>query len=99
MVAVFGVGKHHMEPAEDEKTEPPWSRDSAVGAEWDAGDMGCGELVMELRSRMKAMPSHGVIRVTARDPAAPEDLPAWYRLTGHKLLGADHPDYFIQRKD
>lgn len=65
---------------------------------WDAGDMGCGELVMALRVRMNALPPGGVIRVTATDPAAPEDLPAWCRMTGHPLLSADHPHYLIQRK-
>lgn len=68
-------------------------------AEWDAGDMGCGELVMALRLRMKNLPPGRVIRVTATDPAAPEDLPAWCRLTGHPLLAADHPVYFIRRKE
>ena len=71
----------------------------AVQVEWDAGDMGCGDLVMALRWQLKALPPRGVIRVTARDPAAPEDLPAWCRLTGHRLLTADHPFYVIQRKD
>lgn len=68
-------------------------------AEWDAGDMGCGELVMALRLRMKTLPAGSVLRVTATDPAAPEDLPAWCRLTGHTLLAADHPVYFIRRKE
>ena len=66
---------------------------------WDAGDMGCGELVMRLRLRLLALPPGGVLRVVARDPAAPEDLPAWCRLTGHRLLRAAPPAYDIQRKE
>jgi tRNA 2-thiouridine synthesizing protein A len=69
-----------------------------ASATWDAGDMGCGELVMALRLRMNTLPAGGVIRVTATDPAAPEDIPAWCRLTGHPLLSADHPHYVIRQR-
>ena len=67
--------------------------------EWDAGDMGCGELVMELRMRLKPMLPGHILKLTARDPGALEDLPAWCRLTGHRLMYADHPVYLIQRKE
>ena len=39
-----------------------------------------------------------VLLLTARDPGAPEDLPAWCALTGHVLLRAAPPTYFIQRR-
>ncbi|MDE1567036.1 sulfurtransferase TusA family protein [Aquabacter sp. P-9] len=52
---------------------------------WDAGHMGCGELVILLRARLKAMPG-GVLRVIAQDAGAPEDLPAWCRMTRNTLL-------------
>jgi tRNA 2-thiouridine synthesizing protein A len=67
--------------------------------EWDAGDMGCGELVMELRMRLKSMRPGHLMKLTALDPGAVEDLPAWCRLTGHHLVSADHPVYFIRRKE
>ncbi len=70
----------------------------AVAAEWDAGGMGCGELVMALRLRLQHLPPGAVIRVTATDPAAPEDLPAWCRLCGHTLVAMNHPRYWIRRK-
>ncbi len=66
---------------------------------WDAGAMGCGELVLELRVRMAALPPGGRLRLVARDPGAPEDLPAWCGMTGHTLLEASHPEYLIQRKE
>lgn len=66
--------------------------------EWDAGDMGCGDLVLELRLRLQEMRPGQVIRVTARDPGAPEDMPAWCRLTGHRMVSARHPVYMIERK-
>ena len=68
-------------------------------AQWDAGDMGCGELILQLRTRVKAMRPGQVLHLIARDPGAIEDLPAWCRLTGHRLNRADHPIYFIQRKE
>lgn len=55
---------------------------------WDAGDLGCGPLVLALRKRLRAMPGR-VLKVTALDPAAPLDLPAWCRLTGNELVGHD----------
>jgi tRNA 2-thiouridine synthesizing protein A len=67
--------------------------------EWDAGDMGCGDLVLELRLRLQSMAPGTLIQLHARDPGAPEDLPAWCRLTGHRLLRAQHPNYWIQRKE
>lgn len=69
-----------------------------VADSWDAGDLGCGELVMALRMRMRALAPGDVLKVSATDPAAPEDLPAWCRLTGHALVAMNHPHYFIRRK-
>jgi tRNA 2-thiouridine synthesizing protein A len=65
---------------------------------WDAGDMGCGELVLALRNRLLALAPGEVFRLRATDPAAPEDIPAWCRMTGHMLVSADHPIYLIRRK-
>ena len=53
--------------------------------EWDAGDLGCGELVIHLRNRLRAMPGK-VLKLIARDPGAPADIPAYCRMTGHQLL-------------
>jgi tRNA 2-thiouridine synthesizing protein A len=68
-------------------------------SQWDAGEMGCGELVLELRVRLKPMRPGQLLQLTARDPGAPEDLPAWCRLTGHHLISADHPVYLIRRQE
>ena len=66
-------------------------------ATWDAGAMGCGELVLELRFRMAELPGGAQLHLIASDPGAPEDLPAWCRMTGNRLVRADHPDYWIER--
>ena len=66
---------------------------------WDAGDLGCGELVLELRFRMQDLSPGQVLRLVTLDPGAPADLPAWCRLTGHTLLSSEHPVYLIRRKE
>jgi tRNA 2-thiouridine synthesizing protein A len=65
---------------------------------WEAGEVGCGHLVFELRLRLKNMKPGERLEVIARDPGAPTDLPAWCRMTGHKLVSAEHPIYVIERK-
>ena len=72
--------------------------DLAVADEWDAGDMGCGEILILLKSRMQRLDPGDVLKLTTRDLGAPEDLPAWCRLTGRRLLRAAHPDYWIEQR-
>ena len=66
--------------------------------DWDAGDMGCGELVLSLRMRLLPLAPGATFRLRATDQAAPEDIPAWCRMTGHTLVSAHHPIYIIRRK-
>ena len=71
----------------------------ACESEWDAGSMGCGELVMELRLRMNDLKPGQLLKLKASDPGAIEDLPAWCRLTRHTLVSANHPEYIIKRRE
>jgi tRNA 2-thiouridine synthesizing protein A len=80
-------------------SEPGGARPPRADAEWDAGDLGCGDLVLELRTRLNALAGGQLLRLTARDPGAPQDLPAWCGLTGHALVHADPPTFFIRRKE
>jgi tRNA 2-thiouridine synthesizing protein A len=66
---------------------------------WDAGDLGCGDLVLELRQRLETMEPGQVLILTARDPGARADIPAWCRMTGHALIAAEHPEYQIRRRE
>ncbi len=66
---------------------------------WDAGGMGCGELVFALAMRLRALRPGAIFMLTATDGGAPHDIPAWCRMTGHPLLRAEHPCYLIQRKE
>lgn len=66
--------------------------------EWDAGDIGCGQLVLELGQQLRPLNEGEVLKVIARDSGAREDLPAWCKLTGHTLVRSVHPQYWIQKK-
>lgn len=88
---------------EDDDLESDFPADSrattlAAAEDWDAGEMSCGDLVLELRLRLAALAPGQVIHVRATDPGAPGDLPAWCRLTQNPMLNAEHPDYWIQRR-
>ena len=64
---------------------------------FDAGEMACGDLVLELRSRLSRLARGEILLVRASDPGAAEDLPAWCRVTGHALVHRAPPEYWIQR--
>ena len=68
-------------------------------AEWNAGHLGCGDLVLELMIRMKTMAPGQLLKLVALDPGAPADIPAWCRMTGHTLLSTAPPVYLIRRKE
>ena len=72
---------------------------SRAVTEWDAGDLGCGDLVLELRARLDTLEPGQIMKVTARDPGAPADVPAWCRMTGNPLVGGAPPVYLIRRKE
>jgi tRNA 2-thiouridine synthesizing protein A len=86
-------GRSHEVETVEKAAEPSESET------WDAGDMACGDLVLELRLRLRGMKPRQVLRVTATDPGAREDIPAWCRLTGYTLLNAEHPQYWIERRE
>jgi tRNA 2-thiouridine synthesizing protein A len=64
---------------------------------WDAGDMGCGDLLILLRKRLRNMPG-ATLKLIAHDTGAKEDIPAWCRMTGDELCHAAHPAYFIRAR-
>ena len=67
--------------------------------EWNAGSIGCGELLVKLYLRMRDLQPGQMFRLVSLDPAAPEEMPSWCRLTGHYLVSAQHPEYWIKRKE
>ena len=60
-------------------------------AVFDALDRGCGEVLLELRLRMAKLSPGTRLVIASRDAGAPVELPAWCRLTGHRLCEARPP--------
>lgn len=84
-----------------DNTSGDWSADSArlsVAAEWDAGYMGCGEVIILLRKKMQKLQPGEIFKLISYDLGAHEDLPAWCRMTGRRLVSAQHPSYWIEQK-
>jgi len=65
---------------------------------WQAGETGCGGLIVGLRREITQVEPGALLKVTALDPGARVDIPAWCRMTGHTLVAADHPTYILERK-
>ncbi len=68
-------------------------------AYWDAGELGCGQLIVGLKRRVSQLAPGSILEVTARGPGARIDIFVWCRMTGHRLLSEAHPIYRIQRSD
>jgi len=68
----------------------------------DTADLGCGELMIALHKTMKDVEPGQLLELHSADPGAPEDIPAWCRLTGNTLMAGPTGDksqtYFIQKK-
>jgi tRNA 2-thiouridine synthesizing protein A len=64
---------------------------------WDAGGMGCGELLYALMKRLRQMPG-GTLKLIANDPGAAEDIPAWCRLTGNELLHHEDNVFWLRAR-
>lgn len=92
------IGKSKTQTG-DTISEPLLSSMIVPDLVWDAGDLSCGDLVLQLRIRMQSMIPGSILELTARDPAAPIDLPAWCGLTGNPLVSSAPPVYIIRKKD
>ena len=64
------------------------SMDTSIHADFflDLGEKACGQLVMEVMLAMRDLATGQTLLVRAYDPAAPEDLAAWCRMTGNTLV-------------
>ncbi|MEJ2603513.1 MAG: sulfurtransferase TusA family protein [Gammaproteobacteria bacterium] len=65
---------------------------------WDAGEAGCGRLIIGVKQQVEKMRAGEILYVIARDPAAHIDLDHWCHMTGHSLVFANHPDYALKKK-
>ena len=88
-----------------ERAEQPKSPDPARGRtleiarRWNAGETGCGALIVGLKREIHRIQVGELLEVTALDAGAARDIPAWCRLTGHTLTTANHPTYILRKRD
>jgi TusA-related sulfurtransferase len=68
--------------------------------EFDGGEESCGRVIINLYLYLRqALPGTRVLFIS-KDPGAPIEFPAWCRLTGNRLIKAEHPHYlFIYKPD
>jgi TusA-related sulfurtransferase len=66
----------------------------------DAGEKGCGELLILVFRAMKAMRPGEILEVVAYSAGAPQDIPAWCRMTRNPLVAVERtkPACFFIRK-
>ena len=81
------------------ETGPSSVRDRPVDLEIVTGELGCGELTLELKMQFERVTPGARVRIVTDDPGAPRDLPAWCDMTGHRLLEADAPYYIIRARE
>ena len=80
-----------------ERAAEPESLD--IARRWDAGETGCGVLIVGLKRELRRIRAGELLQVTTLDAGAARDLPAWCRLTGHTLVAANPPTYVLKKRD
>lgn len=80
------------------KAGPDTTRDRPVQLELFMGELGCGDLIYELKLQFDRAAPGDLVRVVTNDPGAPRELPAWCGMTGHRLLESDAPFYIIRAR-
>lgn len=65
----------------------------------DGGDRSCGDLAIALKRAVERLRGGEILKLVSRDPGAKADVPAWCRLTGHRLLWGGGSTFYIQRKE
>jgi TusA-related sulfurtransferase len=69
----------------------------------DVPGASCAILTPQIRESIMALSSGQVLEVRSDDPAARDGVPAWSRLTGHRLIAtveddASYTRFFLERK-
>ena len=92
----MATGEQAVQPRSAETAQ---ERTLEIARQWEAGETGCGVLIVGLKREIRRIQAGELLQVTALDAGAAADLPAWCRLTGHTLVAADHPTYVLKKRD
>lgn len=71
-----------------------WRYDHVI----DSLNHGCGQLLLDLKLEFEQLAAGTRVMVASRDAGAPIEIPAWCRLTRHRLIAAQPPFYLIERR-
>ncbi|MEZ5066905.1 MAG: sulfurtransferase TusA family protein [bacterium] len=82
-------------PSSGEGPWAAWPTDWSFDSRFDGGDIGCGEMILDLRLHFRPLAAGTRVAISARDAGAPVEIPAWCRITGHVLLHSQHPYYLV----
>ena len=64
--------------------------------ELDARNLMCPLPVIRAQDRIKTLRSGQRMNVICSDPGALNDIPAWCRINGHRVISTRHDDYAIE---
>lgn len=65
-------------------------------AELDARNLMCPLPVIRTQDRIKSMRPGEQLRVTCTDPGALNDIPAWCRINGHRVVSEQQGEYTVE---
>jgi len=61
--------------------------------ELDARRLLCPMPVIRLQDRIKTLPAGDTITVSCTDPGVMNDIPAWSRINGHRVIESSEQDH------
>ncbi|MCB9881779.1 MAG: sulfurtransferase TusA family protein [Planctomycetes bacterium] len=65
---------------------------------YDSYDRGCGDFIMDLKQVMAELAPDSLLMIVSHDAGAPVEVPAWCRLTRHRLVEAEPPYFLVRRR-
>ena len=89
-----------MSPGEQILSEQDTPSRFGADAFYDAGDKGCGDGPLDdIALLIRKMRAGQTLEIHATEPSVAVDLPAWCRLTGHRMVEQAGDHYLVRRKD
>ncbi len=85
--------------ARDTGSSDPWAdwpEDWDVESRFDGGAERCGDMLVDLRDHLRSEAPKCRVAVRSSGAGAPIEIPAWCRITRHRLLASKHPYYWIE---